>query len=180
MENIKEGDILKIQCYKHNGQVYRNWDETLVLESNEKFIVCANDKARVTEIDGRKWTTKEPAILFYFKDKWYNIISQFKKNGIYYYCNIATPYIIEDNTIKYIDYDLDLRIFPSGEYKILDKLEYNYHKRIMKYSDDLDLIINKSLEELIEYYKKHFFPFLKDKNVEYYNQYLNLKKCKNQ
>ena len=79
MENIKEGDILKIQCYKHNGQVYRNWDETLVLESNEKFIVCANDKARVTEIDGRKWTTKEPAILFYFKDKWYNIISQFKK-----------------------------------------------------------------------------------------------------
>ena len=53
-------------------------------------------------------------------------------------------------------------------------------KRIMKYSDDLDLIINKSLEELIEYYKKHFFPFLKDKNVEYYNQYLNLKKCKNQ
>ena len=89
-------------------------------------------------------------------------------------------YIIEDNTIKYIDYDLDLRIFPSGEYKILDKLEYNYHKRIMKYSDDLDLIINKSLEELIEYYKKHFFPFLKDKNVEYYNQYLNLKKCKNQ
>lgn len=180
MENIKEGDILKIQCYKHNGQVYRNWDETLVLESNEKFIVCANDKARVTEIDGRKWTTKEPAILFYFKDKWYNIISQFKKNGIYYYCNIATPYIIEDKTIKYIDYDLDLRIFPSGEYKILDKLEYNYHKRIMKYSDDLDLIINKSLEELIEYYKKHFFPFLKDKNVEYYNQYLNLKKCKNQ
>ena len=36
--------------------------------------------------------------------------------------------IIEENTIKYIDYDLDLRIFPKGDYKILDKLEYEYHK----------------------------------------------------
>ena len=79
MENVKKGDILKIQCYKHNGMIYRNWDETLVLEVNDDFIVCANNKAKVTEIDGRKWTTKEPAIIFFYKNKWFNIISQFKK-----------------------------------------------------------------------------------------------------
>ena len=67
MDSIKKGDILKIQCYKHNGQVYRNWDETLVLEVNDDYIVCANNKAKVTEIDGRSWMTKEPAILFYYK-----------------------------------------------------------------------------------------------------------------
>lgn len=171
MENIKEGDILKIQCYKHNGQVYRNWDETLVLESNEKFIVCANDKARVTEIDGRKWTTKEPAILFYFKDKWYNIISQFKKNGIYYYCNIATPYIIEDKTIKYIDYDLDLRVFPDGGYRILDCNEYNYHKKIMHYSDEIDDILKKELNYLIFLKKQNQGPFVPDTINEYYEIY---------
>ena len=174
------GDKLQIQCYKHNKEVHRAWDEAVLLKEEKDYLVFGNDKTTVIEADGCSWKTKEPAIMYFFKNEWFNIIAQLKKDGIYYYCNIATPYIIEDNTIKYIDYDLDLRIFPSGEYKILDKLEYNYHKRIMKYSDDLDLIINKSLEELIEYYKKHFFPFLKDKNVEYYNQYLNLKKCKNQ
>lgn len=75
-----------------------------------------------------------------------------KRDGVYYYCNIATPYIIEENTIKYIDYDLDLRIFPKGEYKILDKLEYQYHKKKMNYSDDLDLVINSAMNELIRDY----------------------------
>ena len=176
MDNIKEGDILKIQCYKHNGQVYRNWDETLVLESNEKFIVCANDKARVTEIDGRKWTTKEPAILFYFKDKWYNIISQFKKNGIYYYCNIATPYIIEDKTIKYIDYDLDLRIFPDGTFRVLDRGEYEYHKEKMQYGSDIDEIVNYELNNLIELYKNKEGPFDSKYLRKYYDKYLKIQK----
>ena len=101
MENINKGNVLKIQCYKHNGQVYRNWDETLVLEVNNDYIVCANNKAKVTEIDGRSWKTKEPAILFYYKKKWFNIIAQFKNNGIYYYCNIASPYLIDDNTSQF-------------------------------------------------------------------------------
>ena len=38
MDIIKKNDVLKIQCYKHNGDVYRNWDETLVLEVNEDYI----------------------------------------------------------------------------------------------------------------------------------------------
>ena len=79
MDEVKVGDVLKIQCYKHNGQIYRNWDEAIVLEINPSYIVCANNKARVTEIDGRKWHTKEPAVIFFYKDRWFNIISQFKK-----------------------------------------------------------------------------------------------------
>ena len=37
--------------------------------------------------------------MYFFKGRWFNVISQLKKGGIYYYCNIATPFIIEDNTI---------------------------------------------------------------------------------
>ena len=53
MDIIKKNDVLKIQCYKHNGDVYRNWDETLVLEVNEDYIVCANNRVKVTEIDNQ-------------------------------------------------------------------------------------------------------------------------------
>ena len=174
MKNIKKGDVLKIQCYKHNGQVYRNWDETIVLDITDDYIVCANNKVKVTEIDGRKWTTKEPAILFYYKDKWYNIISQFKKNGIYYYCNIATPYIIEDKTIKYIDYDLDLRIFPDGTFKVLDKNEYRYHKITMRYSEEIDIIVQDSLNKLIENKNINAFPFKKEVIEHYYKIYKDI------
>ena len=170
------GDRLQIQCYKHDGKVHRAWNEAVLLEEQKNYLVFGNNKTTVTESEGTTWRTKEPAIMYFFKDRWYNIIAQMKKDGIYYYCNIATPYIIEENTIKYIDYDLDLRIFPKGDYKILDKLEYQYHKNKMNYSDDLDVVVNNALKELIEDYNNNDVMFDSKKNMEYLEMYLELKK----
>lgn len=172
---IQTGEKYQIQCYKHNRKIHRAWDEAVVLAQQKDYIVCGNDRTLVTESEGSTWKTKEPAIMYYFKDKWFNIIAQLKKDGIYFYCNIATPYIIEENTIKYIDYDLDLRIFPSGDYKVLDRLEYKYHKKKMKYSADLDFVINESLKELIKKYKSKDEVFSEKKIREYYEKYKKIK-----
>ena len=118
---MKFGEKYNIHGYKHNGDLYKVWDETIFLAQTDDYYVFANNKIKVTEIDGRSWRTKEPAITFYYKKSWFNIIAQLKNTGIYYYCNISSPVIIENNTIKYIDYDYDLRVFPDGAYKILDK-----------------------------------------------------------
>ena len=176
MRNMCIGDKLQIQCYKHNKKVHRAWSEAIVLDIKKDYIVFGNNKTLVIESEGTTWRTKEPAIMYFFKNKWYNVIAQMKKDGIYYYCNIASPFIIEEGTIKYIDYDLDLRIFPKGEYKILDKLEYEYHKNKMNYSDDLDIVINGALNELISEYKNGAIMFSEKNNKEYLELYLNLKK----
>ena len=176
MKKLCIGDKLQIQCYKHNGKIHRAWDEAVLLDIKKDYVVFGNNKTKVTEAEGNVWKTNEPAIMYYFKDKWFNIIVQLKKDGIYYYCNIASPYIIEDNTIKYIDYDLDLRIFPGGEYKILDQLEYKYHKKIMKYSEELDFVITSSLKELIGLYIDGALMFNSEQNYEYYQLYNSLKK----
>lgn len=175
MDKIRIGDNLQIQCYKHNKCVHRCWDEAVVLDIKKDYIVCGNKKTLVTEAEGSVWKTKEPAIMYFFKDKWFNVIAQLKNNGISYYCNIATPYIIEEGTIKYIDYDLDLRIFPTGDYKILDKLEYKYHKKIMNYSKELDMAIKNGLDELIKTYKNHSIVFDERMNLKYNQQYEMLK-----
>ena len=175
-KNMCIGDKLQIQCYKHNKKVHRAWNEAIILDIKKDYIVFGNNKTLVTESEGTTWRTKEPAIMYFFKNKWYNIIAQMKKDGIYYYCNIATPFIIEENTIKYIDYDLDLRIFPKGEYKILDKLEYEYHKKKMGYSNELDSAINDALEELINSYKNNDTYFDEGTNNQYLKLYHDLKK----
>ncbi len=153
MTEQKIGDKLQIQCYKHNGKIHRAWDEAVLLDVKDDYMVFGNNKTLVIEAEGNTWRTKEPAIMYFFKRSWFNIIVQLKNDGVYYYCNIATPFILEENTIKYIDYDLDLRIFPSGEYKVLDKMEYNYHKKIMQYSEELDHSIYIGLGELIKKYE---------------------------
>lgn len=179
MEKICIGDRLQIQCYKHNGKIHRSWNEAIVLDFKKNYIVFGNNKTQVTEAEGNIWKTKEPAIMYFFKDKWFNVIAQLKKDGIYYYCNIATPFIIEEDTIKYIDYDLDLRIFPSGDYKILDKCEYKYHKKIMNYSEELDIVINNAMKDLINIYNdrndKNHIVFDKNMNYKYYNEYNSVK-----
>ncbi|MCI9234266.1 MAG: DUF402 domain-containing protein [Bacilli bacterium] len=175
MKQFRIGENYQIQCYKHNGRIHRAWNEAVLLDIQKDYLVFGNEKTQVTEAEGSVWKTKEPAIMYFFKDCWFNIIAQLKKDGIYYYCNIATPYIIEDGTIKYIDYDLDLRIFPTGEYKILDKLEYKYHKKIMHYSEDLDFVVNCAMSELISLYNNKTDMFNQVRNKKYYDKYRKLK-----
>lgn len=176
MGKLKKGDKLQIQCYKHDGNVHRCWDEAIFLDEKKDYMVFGNERTLVTEAQGNTWRTKEPAIMYFFKDRWYNIIVQLKKDGITYYCNIATPYIIEDNTIKYIDYDLDLRIFPNGSFKVLDRQEYKYHKRKMNYSDDLDVAVRSALSELITDYQSGATMFNSDINLRYEEMYQRLRK----
>ena len=174
MRNIKEGDKLQIHCYKHDGTIHRTCDEATVLEVRDDGLVCANYKTEIIESTGdkyHKYHTKEPAILFFYKDEWFNIIGQIKERGLYYYCNIASPYIIDDGLIKYIDYDLDLRVFPDGAFKVLDRNEYRYHKKKMNYSDDLEKVIQYELTKLINMKKNGEGPFSKEKVKYYYELY---------
>ena len=171
-----KGEKLQIHCYKHNGKIHRIWEEAIVIEETDDYLICGNYKTKVIENDGRSHRTKEPAIIFFYKDSWFNIIAQFKEFGLFYYCNIASPYILDEDTIKYIDYDLDLRVFPDGGYRVLDKNEYKYHKKIMNYSDNLDLIINKELEKLIQMKKNNDGAFSKEIIEKYLKVYNEIRK----
>ncbi len=170
-KNEKIGTNYMIHSYKHNGQLYKSWDEAVLLEKNEEFYVFGNQQTKVTEVDGRSWYTKEPAILFYFKNHWFNIIGQCKEKGLTFYCNMTSPFLIEEGTVKYIDYDLDVRIFPTGSFKILDRREYAYHKKKMKYSNQLDFIIKKELSTLIGMIRNVDYFFQKDTIENYVRKY---------
>ena len=175
MQRLKIGKRYNIHSYKHNGKIHRAWDEAVLLEIHDDYLIFGNDRTKVTESDGRTWHTKEPAVLYFFNSKWYNIIGQYKKDGIYYYCNIASPYIIEDNTIKYIDYDLDLRVFPDGSFKVLDYGEYRYHRDLMGYSKKIDTILKTELSELISHARKKDSAFTRRTIEHYYKIYQDIK-----
>ncbi len=168
------GDTLVIHCYKHDGGIYKTWDKALILDIKKDYIVLGNDNVLVTKKDGRAWRTKEPAIMFFYKNKWFNIIAQLKASGLFYYCNIASPYIIDNRILKYIDYDLDLRVFPDGAFKILDRNEYNYHKKLMSYPKEIDFIIKSELSSLIEMKRQGKFPFDKKVIEEYFEVFSKL------
>ena len=176
IEKLVIGKRYEIHGYKHDGNIHRIWDEAVLIEIHDDYLVFGNERTKVTESDGRVWKTKEPAVLFFYYNNWYNIIRQYKKDGIYYYCNIASPFIIEEDTIKYIDYDLDLRVFPDGSFKVLDRGEYKYHKKLMNYPETIDKILKTELTNLIDIVRKKEIPF---DNVALEAQLEEYKKLKN-
>jgi Uncharacterized domain/protein associated with RNAses G and E len=167
-----------IHAYKHNGMIHRTWDEAVFIGKNKDAYVFVNQNTKVVESYGRSWRTKEAAVLFFYKNNWFNIIGQLKEQGIYYYCNIASPFIVEENIIKYIDYDLDLRVFPNFKYKTLDRNEYNLHKIEMGYPEIIQNILEFELEKLKNKVKNKEFPFNHKIIKQYYTIYTKCNKNK--
>lgn len=161
-----------IYSYKHDGSLHRTWTKGFVLDANEERYIVVNNKTLVSESDGRKWYTREPAICFFFPKLWFNMICMIRKSGVYYYCNLASPALYDREAIKYIDYDLDIKVFPDGALIHLDEDEYQEHKREMNYGEDLDHIIRYSYQELLERIEKGITPFSQEEILGLYDEYL--------
>ena len=169
------GKKVLIHCYKHDGSIHRSWSKGLVLDENDDHFIVINNQTLVTESDGRMWHTREPAICYFPKKKWYNVICMIRKTGVYYYCNIASPTLYDGEALKYIDYDLDLKVFPDQNYRILDEEEYEQHALMMGYTDELDNILKKQLDRLIRLVAKRKGPFDENFTRHWYHVYEDLK-----
>ena len=168
IKDLKIGESVYVQSYKHSGSLHRTWSKDQVIDVKDDFVVVVTDHSWVVEADGRRWLTKEPAICFYYTKRWYNIISMVRKTGIYYYCNLASPSLYDGEAIKNIDYDLDVKVFPDGEYMILDENEYEYHASVMNYPENVKKIISSQMEELLDLIVNKKEPF----DFSYINDYI--------
>lgn len=170
----EKGTYVYIQSFKHDGSLHRTWCRGFVLEADEKHIVAVTDRAWVIEADGRKWLTREPAVCFFYNDKWFNVISMIRHTGVFYYCNLASPSIYDGEAVRNIDYDLDVKLYPDGGYQILDEGEYADHAKQMNYPTKVMRIVEKQMDLLIEMMKERKDPFNQKCIEHYYNLYLQM------
>ena len=166
------GKRIEVQSYKHNGLMHRIWDAVFVVDEKPNYIVVVTSKVKVIEHDCKIWYTREPAISIYFKDKWWNVVAMFKKTGLTYYVNLASPCILDNKVIKYIDYDLDIKMFPEKTIKLIDVKEYTFNRRRFDYGDEIDQILKFNVNEIKESMKKGRFPFDDKQIKKYYDRFL--------
>jgi uncharacterized protein len=171
-----EGEIIQIHSYKHNGFIHRIWEDTIVLKGTPNYVIAANDRTVVTEADGRTWITREPAICFFHAKHWFNIIGMIREDGIYYYCNLSSPFVWDKEALKYIDYDLDVKVFPNMTYILLDEDEYERHRQEMNYPSVIDRILKNNVEKLISWIQQRKGPFAPDFIDTWYEKFLSYRK----
>jgi uncharacterized protein len=172
---LQPGMNVVIHSYKHNKKVHRIWKKSTIIEVDKNYVVSGNERTRVIEQDGRMWQTKEPAICIFFEDIWFNVIAMIKKEGIHYYCNLASPFVYDEEALKYIDYDLDVKKYPDQTIQVLDEDEFEAHKIIMDYSVEIINIIQDHFQLLMNKIKQQEFPFQDDVIMNYYELFKQLK-----
>lgn len=175
---LQKGASVIVCSFKKDGSFHRLWENTIVVEQTENYIIVGNSKAMVTESDGRYWEAREPAITIFFNHAWYNVIAMIRPTGVHYYINIASPYLIQGDNITYIDFDLDVAMNPTNQIKILDEGEYLRHQESMNYSKDLDLQIKRSLNDVLEKCRNRLPPFDDANIIRLYDEYINISKGK--
>ena len=173
---LSTGMNVPIHSYKHNKKLHRIWKKAVVLHQDQHVLVTANYRTKVIECDGRSWQTREPAICYFYNDFWFNIIGMLKPDGIYFYCNMSSPYLYDGEAIKYIDYDLDIKVFPDGKYVLLDEKEYAHHQDTMSYPDDIQDILKGQVEVLKQKIIKKEKPFDLSDIHRYYDFYKSMLK----
>ena len=169
LEALEKVDIIS---YKHDGTLHRVWRNVDKIFEDKDILILINNEVDVIDGDGRKWKTREPAVCYFFKKYWFNVICMIRKDNIYYYCNLSSPYVIDKEGIKYIDYDLDIKVFPDGELKELDRDEYDFNINYLHYSDNIKKIIANNMKILLNRIKNKEEPFNNECVNHWYEEFL--------
>ena len=171
---MKTENKVILQSYKHDQSLHRVWKTETILFENDEYIILANKKTRVVEANGRFWYTKEPSVSFLFKKHWYNVIGIIKNEDVNFYCNICSPILRDSEALKYIDYDLDIKVDPNFNFTLLDQNEFNRNQKLMNYPDDIKKILILEVNNLKERILHRDFPFQNNLVLDWYKKYINL------
>ena len=163
--------FLQIQAYKHDGSFHRLWSHGLVVRDDEDYVVAVASRVRVVESNNHVWHTKDLGVFILSKKEWFNAIATVLDNGIRFYINIASPAIIDNGFIKFIDYDLDLKAFPDGFTKVLDKNEFKAHCDEYQYSEDLQKVLRHALDTISQKVANKENPFNETTVKKYLQDY---------
>lgn len=156
---VQVGDYINVQAYKHNGVLYRQWNGLKIIEETDDHIILFLKKVKVTQRSAKKWVFNDPALWFFSKKELFNCVTTLKDDGNYNYINIASRFIFEDSTIKYIDYDLDIKVYPRDSFKIVDRKEFTDNRKKFKYPDKLVKALYLQLETIVKYYYHEDYIF---------------------
>ncbi|MDK2819214.1 MAG: DUF402 domain-containing protein [Mycoplasmataceae bacterium] len=139
-------EFINIQAYKYDGTLYRQWNGARIVGSSKDYVIVLLNKTKVQELKNQKWIITEPILWFFSTNNFFNATLTVKENGFYYYANLSSPFFMEDETIKYIDYDYDIKKYPGKRFAIVDHNDFVTNKDW--YDEETKKVIYKNLVEL--------------------------------
>ncbi|PYF41915.1 DUF402 domain-containing protein [Metamycoplasma alkalescens] len=142
------GQLTSIQAFKYDGTLYRQYEGCKIVANLDDFVVVLLMKTKVQEAD-INWVVSTPILFFFAKKHFYNVLitlNENEKNNIY--INLASPFFIDKEAIKYIDFDLDVKCYNENDFNVIDWQDFKKSITTLNYPLKLIYKIYKELDSL--------------------------------
>jgi len=139
--------------YEQPLQLYKKFDNHVVLSGIKGRQLTHYTRDAVYKFD-------QETLEYFFIDRWYTAALVFDDEGkvVHVYCNIALPCKISEDTVEFIDLDVDV-IVCNGSIEVIDIDEFEEHKVLYGYSKDLQKRVFEAVDRVKDDILKGNYPF---------------------
>lgn len=167
MNQHEAQDLRSITVRATNFDGELHWEHAAWLHSAGDGWVVTQTPAgtQVRTEGGGEYVSPFDTRAHYWTDRWFNVIRlETPGQGLYgYYCNIATPLHFDGDTVRYVDLQLDVRVFADGagalEYRVVDEEEFEAARERYAYGDELVMRARAAVDDLVRMIEARQFPF---------------------
>lgn len=124
---MMESDQVSVLKLKPTGELIWSYTGRILEKDDSRLVLEAFFDLDDRHKEGMTFAKGDRFIETYYTDRWYNIFAIYSRDDDHlrgWYCNIARPARLNDQTISYVDLALDLLVFPDGRQIILDEDEF--------------------------------------------------------
>ena len=162
--DIKMRKKYTMKAYKYDGRLHyeqplqlkEKFDNHIVLEGAIGRELIHYTRETVFKFDAETYE-------YFFTDRWYTAALVFddERKVIHVYCNIAIPCEIKEDTVEFIDLDVDV-IVRDGVIEVVDLDEFEEHKKLYGYGKELENKVFNTVEIVKRDITEGNYPFNRD------------------
>ena len=143
--------LVTVTSLKYDNSVGRSWSANLIEHSGGRLVLEGTFDQDVDHFDLGLIESGTRSIEYFWLNEWYSIFRFLNPDGGLrnYYCNVNMPPVFSRSTLKYVDLDFDIVVWPDRQYSILDAAEFEENARLFGYPKTIREQALKTLGDLI-------------------------------
>lgn len=153
--------IIRIQAFKYPNILHYEWEGEILEHTNEYVLVLCKPERKLIHYSKKEvYTIHNLSLEFFSLREWFTVAMQIEHGKITdYYCNIATPSILNGDVLTFIDLDIDLVKRKGEDWKVVDVEEFEINRVKYQYPNELIENALAATESLKVMASKAIFPF---------------------
>lgn len=155
------GPAITINSLNYDRTLRRSWSARLIRNEGGLIELVGEFDFDVDHPDVGRITRGTLSHEFYWLDRWYNVFRFHEPTGEFrsFYCNINLPPTFEDETLTYVDLDIDLLVDNEGAIRVLDVEEFEENVNRFSIPDSVYRMAKQTVDRVIADIEVRRFPF---------------------